>query len=85
LKNLPYPENPSKKDKERQFARFMDIFKRLQINIPFVEAMEQMPIYAKELLKKKRRFLEEIVELEVKSCTIIQKSLPQKSKDIQPS
>jgi len=84
LKSLPYPQNPSKKDKERQFARFMDIFKRLQINIPFVEAMEQMPTYAKfmkELLTKKRRFSEETVELEAGCSAIIQKSLPQKSKD----
>jgi len=62
----------------------MDIFKRLQINIPFVEAMIQMPTYAKfmkELLTKKRRFFEEIVELEAGCSAIIQKSLPQKSKD----
>ena len=62
----------------------MDIFKRLQINIPFVEAMEQMPTYAKfmkELLTKKRRFSEETVELEAGCSAIIQKSLPQKSKD----
>ncbi|XP_047176929.1 uncharacterized protein LOC124844110 [Vigna umbellata] len=62
----------------------MDIFKRLQINIPFVETMEQMSTYAKfmkELLTKKRRFSEEIVELEVGCNAIIQKSLPQKSKD----
>jgi len=84
LKNLSYPQNPSKKDKERQFARFMDIFKRLQINIPFLDAMEQMPTYAKfmkELLTKKRRFSEEIVELEAGCSATIQKSLPQKSKD----
>jgi len=84
LKGLPYPQNPSKKDKERQFARLMDIFKRLQINIPFVEAMEQMSTYAKfmkELLTKKRRFSEETVELEAGCSAIIQKSLPQKSKD----
>jgi len=74
LKSLPYPQNPSKKDKERQFARFMDIFKRLQINIPFVEAMEQMPTYAKfmkELLTKKIRFSEETVELEARCSAII--------------
>ncbi|XP_019414596.1 PREDICTED: uncharacterized protein LOC109326362 [Lupinus angustifolius] len=29
LKNLPYPKNSSKKDKERQYTRFMDIFKNL--------------------------------------------------------
>ncbi|XP_020203761.1 uncharacterized protein LOC109789258 [Cajanus cajan] len=67
-RNLPYPHASSRKDKERQFARFLDIFKRLQINIPFSEALEQMPTYAKfmkELLSKKRRFIEEeTIELE---------------------
>nr|KYP72467.1 hypothetical protein KK1_005056 [Cajanus cajan] len=84
-KNLPYPHAPSRKDKERQFARFLDIFKRLQINIPFSEALEQMPTYAKfmkELLSKKRRFIEEeTIELEAGCSAIIQKSLPQKYKD----
>ncbi|XP_020236625.1 uncharacterized protein LOC109816146 [Cajanus cajan] len=85
VKNLPYPHAPSKKDKERQFARFLDIIKRLQINIPFAEALEQMPSYArfmKELLTKKRKLSEdETVELEAGCSAIIQKSLPQKSRD----
>nr|KYP63753.1 hypothetical protein KK1_018335 [Cajanus cajan] len=85
VKNLPYPHAPSKKDKERQFARFLDIIKRLQINIPFAEALEQMPSYArfmKELLTKKRKFSEDgTVELEAGCSAIIQKSLPQKSRD----
>ncbi|XP_020235537.1 uncharacterized protein LOC109815279 [Cajanus cajan] len=85
VKNLPYPHAPSKKDKERQFARFLDIIKRLQINIPFAEALEQMPSYArfmKELLTKKRKLHEdETVELEAGCSAIIQKSLPQKSRD----
>ncbi|MCH83535.1 hypothetical protein A2U01_0004360, partial [Trifolium medium] len=46
VQHLPYPHVPSKKDKERQYVRFLDIFKRLQINIPFSEALEQMPTYA---------------------------------------
>jgi hypothetical protein len=53
--HLPYPHAQSKKDKERQYARFLNIFKRLQINIPFSEAFEQMPTYAKfmkEILTK---------------------------------
>ncbi|XP_020238291.1 uncharacterized protein LOC109817457 [Cajanus cajan] len=80
VKNLPYPHAPSKKEKERQFLRFLDIIKKLQINIPFTEAMEKMPTYArfmKELLTKKRRILEEeTVELEAGCSAIIQKSLP---------
>ena len=79
-KDLPYPHAPTRKDKERQFARFLEIFKRLQINIPFSEALEQMPTYAKfmkELLTKKRRFIEEdTIELEVGCSAIIQKALP---------
>ncbi|XP_020203614.1 uncharacterized protein LOC109789139 [Cajanus cajan] len=73
------------KEKERQFLTFLDIIKKLQINIPFTEAMEQMPTYArfmKELLTKKRKVLEEeTVELEVGCSAIIQKTLRQKSRD----
>ncbi|XP_027335274.1 uncharacterized protein LOC113849518 [Abrus precatorius] len=60
--------------------------KKLQINIPFTEAMEEMPTYArlmKDLFTKKRRILEEeTVELEAGCNAIIQKSLPQKSRDL---
>ncbi|XP_068498131.1 uncharacterized protein [Phaseolus vulgaris] len=63
----------------------MDILKRLQINIPLTQALEQMPTYAKfmkELLTKKRKLDDqEIVELEAGCSAIIQKSLPQKSRD----
>jgi len=85
LKDIPYPHVPSRKSIERQFIRFMDILKQLQINIPLTEALQQMPTYArfmKELLTKKRKYLEqETVELEAGCSAIIQKSLPQKSRD----
>ncbi|XP_045797767.1 uncharacterized protein LOC123891949 [Trifolium pratense] len=83
--HLPYPHAPSKKDKERQYARFMDIFKRLQINIPFSEALEQMPTYAKfmkEILTKKRRYNDdEVIQLDASCSVIIQRTLPTKEKD----
>ena len=85
VKTLLYLLKPSKKDKERKFARFLDIFKRLQINIPFLEALEQMQTYEKfmkEILTKKRRFIEEeTIELEVGCSAIIQKMLPPKFED----
>ena len=63
-----------------KFIRFTEILKNLQINIPFTEALQQMPIYArfmKELLTKKRKFPEEErVELEVGGSVIIQKAIP---------
>ena len=57
----------------------------MQINIPFLEALEQMPTYAKfmkEILTKKRRYIgEETIELEARCSAIIQKILPPKFKD----
>lgn len=83
--NLPYPHAPTKKDKERQYARFLDIFKRLQINIHFAEALEQMSTYTKftkEILTKKRRITdEETIHLDASCSAIIQRTLPQKEKD----
>jgi len=80
LKHVPYPHAPSKREAERQFIRFTEILKNLQINIPFTEALQQMSIYArflKEMLTKKRKFPEdERVELEVGCSAIIQKTIP---------
>ncbi|XP_019451718.1 PREDICTED: uncharacterized protein LOC109353812 [Lupinus angustifolius] len=84
MKSLPHPKNPSKKDKERQYTRFVNILKNLQINIPFMEAMEQMRTYAKfmkDLLTRKKKFSEETVTLGADCSAIIQKSLPEKTKD----
>ena len=48
-KEVPYPLVPSQKDKGRHLARFLDIFKKLEITLPFGEALQQMPFYAKFL------------------------------------
>jgi len=84
-RDVPYPHAPLRKDRDGQFARFMDVLKRLQINISFTEALEQMPTYAKfmkELLTKKRKIPDqETIKLEAGCSAIIQKSLPQKSRD----
>ena len=58
VQNLSYPYASSKKDNAMHYARFMNIFKQLQINILFPKAMEQIPKYAKfmkDILTKKRR------------------------------
>ncbi|XP_015949335.1 uncharacterized protein LOC107474249 [Arachis duranensis] len=44
---LPYPTRIHKGAKDQQFPRFLEIFKKLEINIPLAEALEQMPLYAK--------------------------------------
>ena len=43
---------------DKQFTKFMEVFKKLHINIPFADALEQMPNYVKfmkDILLKKRR------------------------------
>ena len=55
---LPYPQRFQKKNMDAQFTKFLDIFKKIHINIPFVDALEQMPNYVKfmkDILSKKRR------------------------------
>nr|XP_009795559.1 PREDICTED: uncharacterized protein LOC104242233 [Nicotiana sylvestris] len=53
----PHPKRLAKKNGENQFKKFIDIMKSLSINVPLVEALEQMPSYAKlmkDLVTKKR-------------------------------
>ncbi|XP_019451855.1 PREDICTED: uncharacterized protein LOC109353958 [Lupinus angustifolius] len=70
---------------EEQFAQFIEIFKILQINIPFSEALEQMHTYSKfmkELLSKKRKHQEkEIIQLTATCSVILQTNVPHKLKD----
>ena len=40
---VPYPQRLKKHKLDKQFTKFMDVFKKLHINIPFTDALEQMP------------------------------------------
>ena len=70
---------------EEQSARFLDVFKKIEINIPFAEALTKMPNYAKffnYILSRKRNFAEkEVVNLTATCSVMIQKSLPEKLQD----
>ncbi|XP_061341125.1 uncharacterized protein LOC133287512 [Gastrolobium bilobum] len=53
---IPYPQRLKKEIQKQQHSKFLDIFRKLQINIPFAEALENMPNYArfmKDLLSRK--------------------------------
>ena len=55
---IPYPQKLKKNILDKQFGRFMDIFKKLHINIPFAKALDQMSGYMKfmkDVLSKKRK------------------------------
>ena len=64
-----------------QFSKFLNKFKKIEINIPFVEELTQMPHYAKfmkDILSKKRNFDDGVVSLSANCSAIIQKNLPLK-------
>ncbi|KAL5578338.1 hypothetical protein UlMin_020037 [Ulmus minor] len=81
----PFPQRFQKQQLDQQFRRFLDVLKQLHINIPLVEALEQMPNYVKfmkDMLTKKRRFGEfETVALMQECSAVLQNKLPPKLKD----
>ena len=70
---------------KKQFSKFLDAFKKLHINIPFVDALEQIPSYVKfikEILSNKRKLKDsETVKLTEECSVIFQNKMPQKLKD----
>ncbi|XP_049354290.1 uncharacterized protein LOC125818786 [Solanum verrucosum] len=53
----PFPQRLKKKNEDEKFKKFLLVFKTLSINLPLVEALLEMPGYAKfmkELVTKKR-------------------------------
>jgi len=84
-KEVPYPLVPSRKEKERHLAIFLDIFKKLEITIPFGEALQQMPLYAKflkDMLTMKNWYIHsDRIVVEGNYSVVIQHSLPPKHKD----
>ena len=53
---ITYPQRLRKSKLNKRFTKFMEVFKKLQINIPFVDALEQMLSYVKfmkDILSKK--------------------------------
>ena len=85
VKDIPCPLVPSKKDKERYFAQFLDIFNKLEITILFREALQHVPLYTKflkDLLTKKKKYInDDSIMVEGNCSVVIQKILPQKFKD----
>ena len=83
---IPYPQRLKKDKIEKQFANFLDIFKKLHINIPFLDALENMPSYVKlmkKILENKKKLGEyETIALTEECSAILQKKLPPKLKDL---
>ncbi|XP_061361228.1 uncharacterized protein LOC133305110 [Gastrolobium bilobum] len=81
----PFPQRLQKQKQDTQFRKFLDLLKQLHVNIPFVEALEQMPTYVKfmkEIVSRKRRLEEfETVALTQESSQYLLSKIPPKLGD----
>ncbi|XP_061343768.1 uncharacterized protein LOC133289784 [Gastrolobium bilobum] len=81
---IMFPQRTKKQQDDKQFGNFLDILKQLHINIPLVDALEQMPKYVKfmkDVLSKKRGITEyETVKMTRESYEYLGK-LPPKIQD----
>ena len=83
---VPFPQRLQKAKLEEQLSRFLNMFKKMEVNIPFSEALTQMPHYDKfmnDILSRKRKIDEEgVVSLTATCSAVIQRSLPEKMQDL---
>ncbi|XP_022860904.1 uncharacterized protein LOC111381360 [Olea europaea var. sylvestris] len=82
---IPFPQKLKKNKQDTNYEKFLDVLKKLQINVPFIDAILQISSYKKflkEMLTKKRKISEfETVALTEESSARVQRKLPPKLKD----
>ncbi|GJS00008.1 reverse transcriptase domain-containing protein [Tanacetum coccineum] len=83
--SIPFPNRSTKEKEEAQQWKFLENLKQLNINIPFIEALVQMPKYAKylkSLLTNKSRLEEACtVTMNERCLVVLRNKLPAKDKD----
>ncbi|XP_042031610.1 uncharacterized protein LOC121778345 [Salvia splendens] len=86
---IPFPQVVQKKKLDEKLVKFLEIFKRVHLNIPLIEALQQMPGYLKflkEIISKKKRLVDyETVNLTENCSAIIQQKMSAKMKDPEAS
>ncbi|XP_070667562.1 uncharacterized protein [Malus domestica] len=82
---LPFPQRQQQRSKDQQCIEFMKTLAKVQINLLILNAIKQIPSYAKflkELCSKKKKFLEyEKVILTEQCSVVLLHKLPPKKKD----
>ncbi|XP_070031832.1 uncharacterized protein [Nicotiana tomentosiformis] len=75
----PYPQRLANQNNENQFKKFIDMMKSLSINVPLVEALEQIPGYAKfmkDLVTKKRSMNCKMIKMTHQVSAIVHSMAP---------
>nr|GEY63659.1 hypothetical protein [Tanacetum cinerariifolium] len=82
---IPFPCRLRKEKEEAQQKKFLENLKQLHINLPFIEALAQMPKYAKFLkdLLTNKAILEEacMITMNERYSALLLNKLPSKEKD----
>ncbi|XP_038973879.1 uncharacterized protein LOC120105457 [Phoenix dactylifera] len=82
---IPFPQRLKQNKIDQQFEKFLKVFRQLHINIPFADALAQIPAYTKflkEIMSKKRKLEDfETIALTEECSAIIQNKLPPKLRD----
>uniref|UniRef100_A0A251TV51 Putative retrotransposon gag domain, Ribonuclease H-like domain protein n=1 Tax=Helianthus annuus TaxID=4232 RepID=A0A251TV51_HELAN len=82
---LPFPARARQQKYAQEYGKFLEMFTQLKINLPFIEALQSMPKYAKflkDLLKRKERIGELLnIPLTGGCSAVVLNKLPEKLTD----
>jgi hypothetical protein len=82
---MPFPRRFAKSKKDESDQAILETFKKVQVNLPLLEAIKQVPKYAKflkELCTTRRVNREkEVVKVSENVSALIQRKIPPKCKD----
>ena len=82
---LPFPTRLAKSKKDEQENEVLETFRKVQVNIPLLDVIKQVPRYVKffkELSTNKRKLKgNEVVSIGENCSAVLQKKLPPKLKD----
>ncbi|KAM1645449.1 hypothetical protein ACFXTN_006597 [Malus domestica] len=85
LPNIPFPRIFAQSKKEESEKDILDTFRKVQVNIPLLDAIKQVPRYAKFLKElcttRKRISTKEVVKVSENVSAVLQRKLPPKCKD----
>ncbi|KAL4362161.1 hypothetical protein GQ457_04G020420 [Hibiscus cannabinus] len=81
----PFPQRLKSQKQDYQFKKFLDILKQVHINLPLVEALQQMPNYAKflkDMVTRKKRIEEFETAAATETClALMHNKVPAKKTD----
>nr|XP_009765399.1 PREDICTED: uncharacterized protein LOC104216955 [Nicotiana sylvestris] len=71
---VPFPQRLAKHQKEEQYKKFFEMLKQILVNIPLIEALKEMPWYAKmmkDLMSRKFNFQDLATVTLTQTCSAV--------------